>query len=108
MIALNVATPIPSSWMGPQTTRAEVIPAPRSIEMPAVRRLRGSEKSTLFSTQMRAPVTAINPNSTIERPPKTPVGIVWITAPNLGMKPKMMATRAAIMKTRVEKILVTA
>jgi hypothetical protein len=42
------------------------------------------EKSTLFSTQIRPAMEAINPNSTIDRPPMTGPGIDKIRAPNLG------------------------
>ncbi|MGF6791744.1 hypothetical protein OKW27_006081 [Paraburkholderia sp. 35.1] len=65
-------------------------------------RLRLSEKSTLLTTQMRAPVTAISPNTTIDTPPSTGPGIVWITAPNFGEKPSTRAINAAITNTSVE------
>ena len=60
------------------------------------------EKSTLLTTQMRAAVAAIRPNTTMDRPPMTGPGMVWIAAPNLGEKPNRIANAAATTNTRVE------
>ena len=49
-----------------------------------------------------AVVAAINPNSTIERPPITGPGIDRISAPNFGEKPSMIDTKAATANSSVE------
>src|SRR5215203_4812929 len=78
------------------------LPAPSTRATATVMRLRGSEKSTRFSTQIRPAVAAMRPNTTIERPPSTGTGMVWISAPNFGEKPRRIAIRAAATKSRVE------
>ena len=50
----------------------------------------------------------MRPKTTIESPPMTGPGIVWMSAPNFGEKPRMIATTAATRKTSVEKMRVTA
>ena len=70
--------------------------------MAATSRLRLSEKSTLLSTQILAPATAIRPNTTMDTPPITASGMAWISAPNLGEKPSTMAIRPATTNTAVE------
>ena len=50
---------------------SEKSPAPSTSVTAATIRLRLSEKSTLLTTQIRAPVTAISPNTTIDTPPST-------------------------------------
>ncbi len=55
-----------------------------------------------FCTQIRAPATAIKPKTTIEAPPITGPGMVWINAPNFGEKPNSMAISAAATNTSVE------
>ena len=59
-------------------------------------------KSTLLSTQILAPATAMSPNTTMDTPPITASGMAWISAPNLGLKPSRMAIRAATTKVAVE------
>ncbi|SIL13689.1 Uncharacterised protein [Mycobacteroides abscessus subsp. abscessus] len=44
----------------------------------------------------------MRPKTTMETPPSTAVGMVRMTAPNLGEKPSRMAKQAAMAKTRVE------
>ena len=60
------------------------------------------EKSTLLSTQILAPATAIRPNTTMDTPPITGSGMVWISAPNLGEKPSTSANTPASKNTAVE------
>ncbi|EWS62865.1 hypothetical protein Y695_03903 [Hydrogenophaga sp. T4] len=60
------------------------------------------EKSTLLSTQIFAPATAIRPNTTMDTPPITASGIAWISAPNLGLKPSRIAMQPATKKMAVE------
>src|SRR5674476_1706312 len=60
----------------------------------AVVRFTGSEKLTLFWTQIRAPRTAIMPYSTVVTPPRTPTGTVATSAPNLGDMLSRKATAA--------------
>lgn len=97
---MSVAVPIPPISKSPIFTVK--LPAPMVSAAATVRRLRLWLKSTLFSPQIRAPVTAIRPNRTIARPPRTAHGIVPIRAPNFGEKPSTIATTAAITKTSVE------
>src|SRR5690606_14967657 len=77
-------------------------PVPRIRLTAAKIRLFVSEKSTRLSTQMRAPATAMRPNTTIDTPPITGSGMAWISAPNLGEKPSRMAITAAYTNTAVE------
>ena len=44
----------------------------------------------------------ISPNTTIDTPPSTAVGMVEMAAPNFGEKPRQMAASAAITNTSVE------
>ena len=62
----------------------------------------GLQKSTLFSTQIRPAMVAINPNSTIDNPLMTGPRIDRISAPNFGEKPNRIETVAAKTKRRVE------
>ena len=71
-------------------------PAPRISATPTVNRLRGSEKSTRLSTQMRAMALAIRPNTDTASPASTGAGMVCRIAPNLGDRPRMIAATAAI------------
>ena len=57
---------------------------------------------------MRPAAAAMRPNTTIESPPRTGPGMVWISAPNFGEKPSRIAISPATTKTRVEKMRVTA
>jgi hypothetical protein len=77
-------------------------PVPSTSVMAATIRFLFCEKSTRLSTQILAPATAIRPNTTIDTPPMTGSGIAWITAPNLGEKPRTTAISAANRKTAVE------
>ena len=70
--------------------------------MAATIMLRLSRKSTLLSTQMRAPAMVISPKITMLTPPITGSGMVWISAPNFGEKPSRMATSAATTNMAVE------
>src|SRR5215471_16793566 len=96
MIAPKVAVPIPPR-VKPANFRLRS-PAPATKLDPTVIRLTVLLKSTLFSTQMRPAVAAINPNTTIDKPPITGVGIVKINAPNFGEKPSKIANSAATTK----------
>src|SRR5450830_1362448 len=81
---------------------APKVAVPRIRVTAATIRFLLSEKSTLLSTQILAPATAIRPNTTIDTPPITGSGIAWITAPNLGLKPSTTASTAAQANTAVE------
>ena len=70
--------------------------------MAATMRFLFCEKSTLLSTQILAPATAIRPKTTMDTPPITGSGIAWITAPNLGLNPSTTAMSAATRNTAVE------
>ncbi|GFN29276.1 hypothetical protein ADE_49740 [Achromobacter denitrificans] len=100
MMAPKVAVPMPPSVNEPSLTVKS--PAPSTSVTAATIRLRLSLKSTWFTTQMRAPAMAIRPNTTTDIPPSTGPGMVWISAPNLGEKPRTMAIRAATTNTSVE------
>jgi hypothetical protein len=78
------------------------LPAPRTSATATVIRLRGREKSTRFSTQIRPAAAAIRPKTTIDRPPSTGPGIVEMKAPNFGDRPRITAIAAATRKIRVE------
>src|SRR5450759_3251542 len=106
MMAPKVAMAMPPSEKSPEVSVKS--PAPIVRAAATVTKLRVTPKSTLFWTQMRAPVAAMRPNSTIARPPRTQVGMVWMSSLNLGHKPSRIATPAAMTKTRLEYILVTA
>ena len=80
----------------------EIAGAQHQRDPAATIRLRLREKSTLLSTQILAPATAMRPKTTIETPPSTGPGMVWISAPNFGLKPSRIAMRAATTKTSVE------
>jgi hypothetical protein len=75
---------------------------PSTSVMAATTRLRLSEKSTLLSTQILAPATAMRPKTTMDTPPITASGMAWISAPNLGLKPSRMAISAATTNIAVE------
>ena len=77
-------------------------PVPKISVMAATNRFLLLEKSTLLSTQIFAPATAIRPNTTMLAPPITGSGIAWISAPNLGLKPSTTAISAATRNTAVE------
>jgi hypothetical protein len=98
--------PIPPSAKLPIFTVRS--PAPAVSATATVIRLRASEKSTRFSTQMRPAVAAMRPKTTSASPPITGPGKVKIKAPNFGEKPSRSATQPATTKTRVEKTRVTA
>ena len=66
------------------------------------------EKSTLFSIQIFAPAMVIKPNTTIDAPVRTALGMVLMTAPNFGDRPKKIAKMPAITNTMVEYTRVTA
>src|ERR1035437_5471831 len=106
MIAPKVAIAMPPSEKSPEVSVRS--PAPIVSAAATVTRLRVTPKSTLFWTQMRAPVAAMRPNRTIARPPRTQDGMVCTSSLNLGHRPSRIATTAAMMKTRLEYILVTA
>ena len=99
-IAPKVAVPIPPN-VKPPSVRAKS-PAPSTKVTATIIKLPFWLKSTLFCTQIRAPATAISPNTTIDAPPITAAGIVWISAPNFGEKPNSMAMTAAATNTSVE------
>src|SRR5215831_4941666 len=84
-MAPNVAEPIPPIVKAPNLRVRS--PAAAVSAEPAVIKFLGLEKSTLFSTQIRPAMAAINPNSTIDKPPMTGPGIDWMSAPNFGEKP---------------------
>src|SRR5580700_8051417 len=73
MMAPNVAVPIPPIVKAPNLSVRS--PAPAVSAVATVIRIRGLEKSTLFSTQIRPAMAAIKPNSTIDKPPMTGPGI---------------------------------
>src|SRR5690606_13578503 len=91
--APKVAVPMPPRANSPNFRVNS--PVPRIRVMAATIRFFVSEKSTRLSTQMRAPATAMRPNTTIDTPPITGSGMAWISAPNLGEKPSRMAITAA-------------
>ena len=68
----------------------------------AVTRFTGSRKLTSASIQIRAPKTAIMPNSTVTAPPSTPIGMAVMIAPNLGNRPSPIAITPAIRYASVE------
>ncbi len=78
-MAPKVAVPIPPIVKAPNLSVRS--PAPAVSAAATVIRFRGSEKSTLFSTQIRPAMAAIKPNSTIDKPPMTGPGIERIRAP---------------------------
>ena len=65
----------------------------------AMIRLRELVKSTLFSTTLRTPMAEIIPYSTKLMPPTMPVGMVLMTASNLGLKLSTTANTAAMRMT---------
>ena len=78
-------------------------PAPSVSVTAAVMRLRAREKSTWFCTQMRPPVAAIRPNTTIDSAAQhRRRESVMISAPNLGEKPSTIAISAATTNSSVE------
>ena len=77
-------------------------PVPMISVIAATIRFLFCEKSTLLSTQILAPATAIRPNTTMLTPPITGSGMAWISAPNLGLKPSTSAITAATTNTAVE------
>ena len=95
-----MAVPIPAMAKPPNFKVKSPVPSTRV--MAATIMLRLSVKSTLLSTQMRAPATAIRPKITMLTPPMTGSGMVWIRAPNLGEKPSRMANRPATTNSAVE------
>src|SRR5450830_1168557 len=99
-MAPKVAVPMPPRPKSPNFSVKS--PVPRIRVTAATIRFLLSEKSTLLSTQILAPATAIRPNTTIDTPPITGSGIAWITAPNLGLKPSTTASTAAQANTAVE------
>lgn len=99
-IAAKVAVPIPPKLKLPNNSSK--LPAPKIIVTDAMIKFLLLEKSTLFSIQIFAPAMVIKPNTTIEAPVSTAVGMVLITAPNLGESPKKMAKTPAITNTMVE------
>ncbi|MOA49885.1 hypothetical protein D3C78_1728260 [compost metagenome] len=99
-MAPKVAVPIPPMVKLPIVSAKS--PAPSTSVTATIIRLPLSPRSTLFCTQMRAPATAIRPNTTTEAPPKTGPGMVWIRAPNFGENPSTIATNAAATNTNVE------
>ena len=74
----------------------------------AVFRFTGLEKSTRFCTQIRTPSMPIMPYRTVPAPPRTPGGIVAISAPNFGSIDRTKATPAAIKYAAVEYTRVAA
>src|SRR5919112_333103 len=92
MMAPKVAVPIPSRVKPP--TFSLKLPAPSTSATATVIRLRGFEKSTRFSTQIRPAAAAMRPKTTIDRPPSTETGIVWMSAPNFGENPSRIAMHA--------------
>src|ERR671910_495000 len=91
MIAPKVAVPMPSSVKPPSVSLK--LPAPSTSATATVMRFFGSEKSTRFSTQIRPAAAAIKPNTTIDKPPSTGTGMVWMSAPNFGEKPGRVDAR---------------
>ena len=99
-MAAKVAVPIPPKLKLPKNNSK--FPAPKIIVTDATIRFLLFEKSTLFSIQILAPAMVIKPNTTIEAPVNTALGMVLITAPNLGESPKQIANSPAITKIMVE------
>lgn len=81
----------------PIFTGNEAPPNPSTSITADIIRFLDFPKSTLCSTNDLAPIDAIIPKSIIEIPPTTDVGIVLITAPILGIIPRMIANTAAIL-----------
>ena len=77
-------------------------PVPSTSVTAAMIRLALLLKSTLLSTQIFAPAIAMRPNTTMLTPPITASGMVWISAPNFGLKPSTMAISAATTNIAVE------
>jgi len=78
------------------------LPAPSVRATAAVMKFLLSVKSTLFSTQMRAPVVAIRPNRDYCHAAQDGLRDRQDEGPNIGEKPSRIATTAAITKTRLE------
>ena len=78
-MAPNVAVPIPPIVKSPNLSVRS--PAPAVSAAPTVIKFLGLEKSTLSSTQIQPAMAAINPNSTIDKPPMTGAGIDRMSAP---------------------------
>src|SRR5215831_12831068 len=97
-MAPKVAVPIPPIVKAPNLRVRS--PGPAVSATAIVIRFRGSEKSTLFSPQIRPAIAAIKPNSTIDKPPMTGPGIERIRAPNFGEKPSKIETIAATTKQK--------
>lgn len=96
----KVAVPIPPKLNSPKVSSK--LPAPKMMVTAATIRFLLFEKSTLFSIQIFAPAMVIKPKTTIDAPVNTALGMVLITAPNFGDKPKKIANRPAITNTMVE------
>src|SRR6266852_5882424 len=79
------------------------IPAAMMSGIAATARLARLEKSTLASTQILPPMTAIRPKRYISMPPCTLTGMLRTRAPKIGMKPSRIAKIAATTKTMIEK-----
>ena len=99
-MAPKAAVPIPPIVKVPNLSVRS--PAPAVSATATVIRFLGFEKSTLFYTQMRPAMAAINPNSTIDKPPMTGPGIETMSAPNFGTKPSRIDTMAATANSGVE------
>ena len=82
------------------TPPTELKPSAHTRMTAATIRLRLLVKSTRFSTTLRTPIAEIIPYSTKLIPPMMPVGMVLMTASNLGLKLRMMASTAAMRMTR--------